>query len=196
MFLGAPPARGTYWSNGTTYARRLTRDDGRVYNTFDPVGSAGTWQYWTQTVPFGGRRADPTSAYARVFGSVPVRVLTTREPDGVRRHLLVGDRAAPPTEPALAGADVRNVSLAASVTDRGVVRSFDLRYRATVDGDPVRVTWRVTYEAVGRTEVSRPAWLEQALRGERDPRSDEPATETARATPAPTQLRTSGASPA
>jgi hypothetical protein len=164
VFLGDPPARGVYWSNGTTYARRLTSDGERVYNTFDPVGRAGTWRYWTATVPFGGDRAGPAATYANLFAATETRVLTTREPDGVRRYFVVGETLAPT---GVEGSAVENAALEAAVTPSGVVRAFSLAYEATVDGERVTVRWRVGYEAVGRTSVREPAWLDRALRGER-----------------------------
>lgn len=164
VFLGNPPARGTYWSNGTTYARRLARDDARVYNTFEPPGRAGTWRYWTETVPFGGERDGPSAAFARAFAATETRVATPRERDGATRHRVSGDRAVGAYD---VGTDPRDVRLTASVTPEGLVRSFALSYTATVDGAPVRVAWRVRYTAVGRTTVADPPWLDRALRGER-----------------------------
>ena len=169
VFLGDPPARGTYWSNGTTYARRLARDDERLYNTFEPAGYAGTWRYWTETVPFGGTRAGPGETFTRLFAATETRVVTTREPDGVTRHFVSGDRAAGTYG---VGTDARDVRLEASVTPDGLVRSFALSYAATVDGAPVRVAWRIRYTAVGRTSVAAPPWLDRALRGERVARTD------------------------
>jgi hypothetical protein len=179
VLLGDPPARGLYWSNGTTYARRLVRDGEQVYNTFEPSGGAGTWRYWTATAPFGGDRARPAETYARTFAAVPTRVVTTREPDGVRRHLVVGEGRADPGALRV-GTDPRAVELTAEVTPEGLVRSLRLSYVATLDGERVRVTWRIRYEVVGRTTVPEPPWLDRALRGDRAP-----ARGTANATAAP-----------
>lgn len=168
VFLGRPPARGVYWSNGTVYARRLTRDGERVYNTFDPstgLTGAGTWKYWTTTVAFGGSLGDPERTYGRFLGAVPVRVARTKEPDGRRRYVLHGEADA--VESFRGGADARNLTLSASVTGDDVVRSFRVRYRTTVDGKRVVVRWVIRYEGVGRTTVDRPPWLDRALRGER-----------------------------
>lgn len=173
VLLGRPPASGVYWSNGTVYARRLDHDGERVYNTYEPsngLSGAGKWNYWTTTVAFGGRLSDPERTYGRFFGAVPVRVATTREPDGRRRHLVQGSAATLPSF--LGGADARNVTLSASVTDRGVVRTFRVRYRTTVDGERVVVRWLIRYESVGHTAVEPPPWLDRALRGERVPVED------------------------
>ncbi len=164
VFLGDPPARGAYWSNGTTYARRLTSDGERVYNTFDPVGRAGTRRYWTRTAPFGGGRAGPAETYATLFGAAETRTFVAREPNVERRHLVAAEAIAPA---AVEGSDVTDVALEAEVTPVGLVRSFSLAYDATVDGDRVTVRWQITYEDVGRTAVSEPTWLNRALRGER-----------------------------
>lgn len=169
VFLGRPPAHGVYWSNGTVYARRLTRDGERVYNTFEPangLSGAGRWQYWTTTVPYGGGLRDPERLYGQVFGAMSVSVITTHEPDGRRRHVLLGGADRVPSF--LDGADARNVTVSASVSDRGVVRSFQVRYETTVDGKDVVVEWRIRYDDVGRTTVERPPWLDRALRGERE----------------------------
>lgn len=197
VFLGDPPARGTYWSNGTTYARRLVRDDARVYNTFDPTGRPGTWTYWTETVPFGGERGGPATTLARVFAATKTRVVATREPDGVLRYLVSGDRAVGTYG---TGTDPRDVRLEASVTPDGLVRSVTLSYTATVDGAPVRVAWRVRYTAVGRTTVAEPPWLSRALRGERVARNETGAEPGQRrlaagyATPAPSPYTSSKSS--
>ncbi|ESS05589.1 MAG: hypothetical protein A07HB70_02065 [uncultured archaeon A07HB70] len=192
VFLGDPPARGVYWSNGTTYARRLTSDGERVYNTFDPVGRAGTWRYWTATVPFGGGRAGPAETYADLFGAAETRVVTTREPDGVRRYFVVGETLAPT---GVEGSAVENAALEAAVTPSGVVQALSLAYEATVDGERVIVRWRVSYEAVGRTTVREPAWLDRALRGERTTANETANESDAVTTATPTSWHSASPTP-
>lgn len=52
----------------------------------------------------------------------------------------------------------RNVHLNATVTSRGLVRSYDLRYDATLDGHPVRVERSVRFVDVNATTIDRPSW--------------------------------------
>lgn len=169
VFLGVPPARATFWSNGSIYVRRFTADGETTYNRFDPGQRfAGTWRYWTRTVPFGGRSGRPGSFYAETFGAVPTRV-TGRETAGNVSlvHLAGGETRGSVEGTPLDGdgslESVRNVSLRATVDQRGVVRSLSLDYDATADGRPVHVSWTVRYRAVGRTTVGRPAWFDRAV---------------------------------
>ena len=163
VFLGTPPASGAFWSNGSVYVRRLTNDDSTIYNEFRPrEGGAGTWTYWVTTVPFGGGQADPTSFYTGVFRSVAVDTVE-RDTDGDSVvYRLHGSEL---REASFTGefADVRNVSLRATVTERGLVRSLRLRFTGTVDGEPVRVEWQVRYRNVSATTVERPGWFERAV---------------------------------
>lgn len=61
------------------------------------------------------------------------------------------------------GSDVRNVSLRATVTPEGLVRSFELRYTADRAGKTVRVERRLQNRAVGTTSVDPPPWYDRAI---------------------------------
>jgi hypothetical protein len=168
VFLGRPPATGVYWSDGTTFVRKLTRDGETTYNEFGaPTGGAGSWGYWTKTVPFGGGRATPESFYADLFAAVPTRVAGRITADESPAYRLVGTR----TPGGLRGAvgsgieDVRDLRLDATVTDEGLVRSLSLSYAGRVDGEAVQVSRTVRYRNVGATDVTRPAWYARAVRG-------------------------------
>lgn len=160
VFLGTPPARAAFWSNGSVYTRRLTRDDQTTYTTFQPTDGAGTWQYWARTVPFGGRQASPREFLGRTFSSVPVQITRRVPAEDTVTYWLTGREAVGP----LPGvSDPRAVDLDARVTTNGLVRSLTLSYVGTVDGETVRVRWRVRYEDVGNTTVERPSWAGRAL---------------------------------
>lgn len=162
-FLGDPPATGTFWSNGTTYARRFTHGERTVYNEFEPrQNGAGTWSYWVRTVPFGGRQSDPVSFYRAVFWSARSWSVERRPANGTAAYRLV---ATGTTE---SGFDpdvtrLRTARLVADVAPSGLVRTLSLRYAGESAGAPVRVRWTVRYRGVGSTAVARPPWLGRAL---------------------------------
>ncbi|MFB6171932.1 MAG: hypothetical protein ABEJ23_05310 [Haloarculaceae archaeon] len=168
-FLGRPPARATFWSNGTVYVRRLDAGDRTIYNRFDPpFDYAGTRRYWLDVVALDG---PPRRDVEGAFGSFRTRV-TARTRDGdATVYRVVG------TNPRSTGfvddnedvAAVRDASLAARVTAAGLVRSYRVTYTAeTPTGAVVSVTRRVRYERVGNTTVSRPAWYARAVGDETD----------------------------
>jgi len=169
VFLGVPPARATFWSNGSVYVRRFTAGEETTYNRFDPGGgTAGTWRYWTRTVPFGGRANRPESFYAETFAAVPTRVVgrTTAGNASLIRLAGEGTRGAVEGTPLDGGGTlgpVRNVSLRATVDSQGVVRSLRIEYDATAEEGPVRVRWTVRYRAVGNTTAPRPPWFDRAV---------------------------------
>lgn len=165
VFLGRPPANGTYWSNGSVYVRKLTRDGRTTYTRFEPPGNgAGTWQYWTRTVPFGGEQATPGAFYGALFADVPSQVDgQTRTDDGTAYR--VSGTSATSSRDADELRDVGNVRLVATIRDDGLVESLSLRYQAVVDGQPVLVERTVRYRAVGSTAVERPSWFEKAVEG-------------------------------
>jgi len=161
VFLGTPPASATFWSNGSTYVRKLTRDDRTTYNQFTPVEGAGTWRYWAQTVPFGGGRATPQAFLTRTFRAVDTTVVGRAAANGTTAYRLRGNATTERLEEGIA--DPRNVSLTATVTDEGLVRSLSLQYVGTIDGERVIVTRTVAYRNVGATTVERPSWFDSAV---------------------------------
>lgn len=161
VFLGTPPANATFWSNGSTYVRKLTRDGQTTYNTFDPVEGAGTWQYWARTVPFGGEQATPRAFLRRTFGAVDTEVVGRTGANGTTVYRLRGNATAERLDAEVA--NPRNVSLVATVTEGGLVASLSLRYVGTMDGERVRVTRTVAYSDVGSTTVEPPPWFDRAI---------------------------------
>lgn len=160
VFLGTPPARAAFWSNGSVYTRRLTRDNETTYTTFQPTDGAGTWQFWARTVPFGGRLASPRRFVETTFASVPTRITRRVPADDAVTYWLAGSRA---TGPLPGVSDPRRVDLEARVTTSGLVRLLRLSYVGTVEGETVRVRMRVRYRDVGNTTVERPPWTDRAL---------------------------------
>lgn len=167
VLLGRPPATAVYWSDGTTNLRRLTRDGRTTYTEFEPPEPwIGGWYYWVATVPFGGRDSRPETFYAGLFSAVPTRLAgrTSLEGTTVFRLEAAGDQ---PVDDGFPGdvSSVRNVTLVAHVDGDGLVRTLDLRYEGTLDGEPVRVHRTVRYRHVGSTTVERPAWYDRAASG-------------------------------
>lgn len=165
VFLGRPPANGTYWSNGSVYVRKLTRDDETTYNEFEgPNSGAGTWQYWSRTVPFGGEQATPGGFYRDVFASIPVRIDSDTETEG---HVFYRVSGTSLTDSRFDDevTDVREPRLIAVVRDDGLVVSLTLQYEGEVDGSTVQVVQHVEYGSVGETTAERPPWFEKAVGG-------------------------------
>lgn len=172
VLLGEPPAEAVYWSDGTTYLRRLTRDGETTYTEFDPPSTwVGTWSYWAKTVPFGGRANRPATFYSSLFSAVPASVNGRTTLANTTHFRIVNDRDRPFTDRTFPGrvSSVRDLSLVALVDGDGLVRSLELRYSGTIDGEPVRVRHAVRYTDVGTTSVDRPSWYDRAT-------SDAPAS--------------------
>lgn len=161
VFLGIPPARAAFWSNGSAYTRRLTRDGTTTYTSFRPTDGAGTWQYWARTVPYGGRGGNPRGFLTRAFSAVPTRTTARVSDGGTAAYRVVGDGATERIE--LDVNDPREVDLRATVTAAGLVRSLSLSYVGTVEGERVVVERSYRYERVGNTTVERPGWVDRAL---------------------------------
>lgn len=163
VFLGRPPANGTFWSNGTVYVRKLSRDGRTTYNEFETPGSgAATWQYWAHVVPFGGEQATPRGFYSALFAAVPVRIAGEASAGDATTYRLVGDTVADGQFVDEFSA-VHDVRLVATVRADGLVASLSLRYTAEIDGETVRVVRTVRYRDVGATTVERPPWFEKAV---------------------------------
>lgn len=163
VFLGEPPARGVYWSNTTTYVRKLTRGNTTTYNEFRTRESgAGTSSYWVTTVAFGGAPGEPETFYRDAFAATSTRTVERRSVNGTPTYRIVGSGVRNGTF----DDDVASVSelrLDANVTQQGLVRTLSLRYAGEVNGDPVTVRWTVRYRQVGTTAVERPDWVERAV---------------------------------
>lgn len=162
VLLGVPPARATFWSNGSLYLRAFSRGNGTTYNRFrPPEPDVGTWRYWTTTVPFGGEYAEPETFYAATFASIPTDTVDRVRVDGSVVHRVTGDRARSSQFDERV-TRIEDVRLVAAVREDGLVRTLSLAYTGRVDGTTVRVRWTVRYRAIGRTSVGKPPWFEKA----------------------------------
>lgn len=149
--------RAAFWTDGERYLQRIERGD-RTYFGGVP---AGEYRRQPQTplplLPGGGR------AYV-LFDSVSVRVTGSTVEDGTRRYRLVSVGTADPS--ALAAVEgtrtVRQVSLTATVDERGVLRAYDLRYVVVRPNALLTVDVTGNFTAIGRTAVDRPSWYEAA----------------------------------
>lgn len=170
VILGVPPARGRYWSNGSLYVSRLTRDGETSYSlTRASEGPIATWRYWAGTAAFGGESSYAAARYAGFFGDIPTSVVGRRTTNGTTRYRLRGEGAQSPSF-AVGPADaVEAVKLTATVDRAGFIRSLRLRYRVrTDDGRRYRVDWRIRYSERGNVTVGEPPWLDRAVASERE----------------------------
>jgi hypothetical protein len=151
-----------FWSNGTLYVGKYIRWNETTYTEFTPSGDGvGTWQFWAKRATFGGRSSYERGELVSVLDSIETEAVGIRSGVGTEAYRLVGTRLRS-TEFAQRGVrDVHDVRLVALVVG-GVVRSVELRYGATVDGDPIVVHWQIEYTAVGNTMVQRPEWIDRA----------------------------------
>lgn len=115
-----------------------------------------------------------------LFWAVDTRVTAREVRDGTTRYRLEGNEVADPTtlERVFVGgrfADVRNVSLEATVDGRGVVHRYRLTYTLVrTDGVVALGTESVRFTDVGTTTVERPTWYAAAVNATGDWGGDEP----------------------
>jgi len=157
VLLGRPPATASFWSDGDTYLRRLTRDNRTIYNEYDPPDSyAGTWQYWVYTAALNGR---PAADVTRTVAPFHTRTAAARRADGTA-YVVRGDRLrADPPSAAWESRD--NASLVAHITESGFVRSYRTEYTMTANGERVSVTRSIEFTGVGNTTVGPPPWADR-----------------------------------
>lgn len=168
VLLGLPPAAATYWSDGTTYARKLSRDGQVTYNTFSPPDQyTATWRFWTRTVAFGGRSGYAGQTVRETFSAIPTRLAGRETRNGTVVYRLVGTTATSTDFAAPEIDTVSDLSFAATVDADGLVRSLSYRFDGTVDGEPVTVRRTIAYRRVGSTSVGRPSWLASAKNSSR-----------------------------
>jgi hypothetical protein len=164
VLLGRPPASAAYWSDGETYARRLTREGTTTYNTFTPPDQyTGTWRFWARTVAFGGRSGYAGQTIRRTFRAVPTTLVGQERVDDTTLYRLRGDEATSTDFAAPEIDAVSNLSFAATVDRDGLVRRIHYRYDGRIDGVRVGVERTIAYRNVGNTTVGKPAWLPRAL---------------------------------
>lgn len=158
VLLGRPPASASFWSDGDVYLRRLTRDNRTIYNEYEPPDSyAGTWRYWVHTAALNGR---PAADVTQTVAPFQTRVATAESGDETE-YVVSGDRLRR-GEIGAPWSARRNATLAARVTEDGLVRAYRTEYTATTGGERVRVTRTVRFDGVGNTTVGRPSWYGRA----------------------------------
>lgn len=164
LLLGWPPATATFWSNESVYVRAIDNGNGTTYNQFYPPDAfTGTWRYWRSTVAFGGVGGFDYETLRTTFGSIRTDLVRTSESNGIRLYHLEGESVRSNDFAKVGSGPVRNVSFQATITQAGLVRSFDLQYDRRVDGELVTVSWELAYEDVGTTTVERPPWFDRAV---------------------------------
>jgi len=169
-----PRLTADLWSNGSVLAERIERGDGVGYRYLGAATyNAGTGFYTSL------RRPKPWRDHYALFAAVETRVVDERAGGpGPARYTVVGTRLRDPTTFG-AATDIReprNVSLRATIDERGVVRSLRLSYAGRLPrGEPVRVSRHIRYTTVGGVgSVDRPPWFDTALNGSRDSRGSIP----------------------
>lgn len=153
------PAGGSaeFWTDGTRYLQYLERNGSVSYGGVPADRYAGRPRTDLPLVPGGGR-------VLVLFDGLDVRVVGNDTVDGRRvYHLAASAAEAPPGLAAAEGVrDVRELSVTATVDDRGVLRSYRLEYVAVVGDTRLDVVTTGTYDDVGSTTIERPAWYEEA----------------------------------
>jgi len=91
----------------------------------------------------------------RAFGLVPTtaREQVVREDTRFLRIATPEPTTVPPLE---------NISVAATVSERGVVHSYRVTYEVDRNGQRIHVTVLLRYTDIGSTTVGRPAWAEES----------------------------------
>jgi hypothetical protein len=164
LLLGTPPAAAEYWSNGSVYVRALTREGRTTYNRFSPPDTfVGTWRYWRSTVPFGGQDGHARETIHNLFSDVPTALAGTASAGTTTVYRLAGEGARDDSFAKAGSGPVDGVTVAAEVTEDGLVRRFDLSYVTFVDGHSARVNWTLSYLEVGNTTAPAPEWFDRAV---------------------------------
>jgi len=163
-FLGRPPANATFWSNGSLYLRAYTSNGETTYNRFTPPDQfIGTWRYWISAAAFGGSGNFARKTYEQTFAELDTSINRVESSDEGSLFRVVGRGAGEPQFLPPEVSRVRNLTVVSLVDSSGLVRSYQVRYDAVVDGERVRVRWSVDYSRVGSTRVERPSWYGQAV---------------------------------
>lgn len=139
------PDRWSAWSNGSVTVSCLHR------------GNESTYRRGTLTLDLdiGGRLYDVFTGLNTTLDEQTVGAPFTVNADGVTDARVLS------TSPALQ--NPRNVTLTATITERGVVESYRLAYDATLQENRVHVVER--YELAGvDIQVTEPDWVDEALR--------------------------------
>lgn len=153
------PVRIELWSDGDILLQSLTVENETTRQQLPPETFSRRPSPFDETPgdEFGLRSHD-REVYLLFLG-VDV-TLTRRTVDGTTVYRARGDaiRQQAALENLERVTAPRNVHLNATVTRHGLVRSYDLRYDATLDGRPVHVERSARFVDVNETTVDRPSW--------------------------------------
>lgn len=160
-FLGSPPAAAIFWSDGEVFLVTRNPEEPASFRQFQPPdGYVGTWMYWAWQIPFGGRfSSSSTNFVRRLFEAVPTRLVERRTSDGRTRYRVTDDGPIAAGTASLGyprASNPRHVRLDAVLDREGHITSMNLRYRVTLDGEPVTIHRTLGYTDVGDTIVDRP----------------------------------------
>lgn len=150
-------SRVRVWGNRSVRAIRLVRIDGIDYRVESGSRLSGD----------ALRDSDRT---VELLGAFAVEV-TEREAGGYR---LTSNRLVAPAalDPLSRIDEVRDASLTAVVTERGLVQRYRVRYEGVDDGDRLTVVLTGRVSGVGTTTVSTPDWVDAAFRADGDTETD------------------------
>ena len=98
-------------------------------------------------------------AVARVFGFVSTSVAGTETVNGT--EFVTVETVEPGSVPPL-----ENVTLTARVSERNVIRSYQVTYEVERQGQQLDTTVSLEYTDIGTTRVERPAWTESVTGSE------------------------------
>ncbi|WP_049902751.1 DUF7537 family lipoprotein [Halococcus agarilyticus] len=154
-----PVIEERFWSNGDRTLSVRTSTDGTAYE----IARGGD----DGPLPLRQVMADdPTNSerIATLFGAMETRVVDRTVRNGTRLYRVRGSDLTSTFALDDEWENPHNAVLVAFVDPRGFVHEYRLRYVASLDGDPVRVSRRVRYTDVGSTTIERPPWYEAAVR--------------------------------
>jgi hypothetical protein len=177
------PGRSVFWSDGRRLLWSVTRPNGTAYRSvpageYDPDGSR-VGERWRGPADTGGEdiylvlnavRTAVSETTVAGSGSdsatgngTAVRIESTGRASAgsVEEAHSIGAAFEYPL-----GAEfdtVSSVDLSATVTPDGFVREYRFAYAVGDEDERVGVVRRVTYSAVGRTAIARPAWYDRAV---------------------------------
>lgn len=164
--FGEPPASRVYWSDGTEYLAQRPDEETFEYLTFEPNGYVGTWEYWAQSIPFGGTpQGRPVRYYRTLFEAIPTKLVGRETIQGETRYRVSSDDTAELERASLdevVSRDAQDISLTALIDEAGLVCSVMLQYTETIRDATFDQWQQIDYSAVGDTTVERPDWYDRA----------------------------------
>lgn len=155
---GPDPTSSLYANGARLYERLETTSGTRYYVPREDLEGRPRWPEDP-----AGRPTQRGELYAALVGSRPAYVGSTVV-DGETRHRVVADGAVHASF--LAAWEyvdtIESFRFTATVRDDGLVVGYDLRYEATVGGEPWVVTRTARWTGVGEVTVDPPDWYPTA----------------------------------